>query len=181
MGLRRWLLGAVRVFSLGAVRVFSRGSGIRRDSVLGVLGSVVPDAANDANSGVSDSWRSPSCRKRFIPCDPPCENPTRSRDSVSLSITPASVVAHLSSHAHCPVALHREYAPSPSLRPSPLLQRLTASFGMGRAGFVEVLPDAVVLPAAVVVRPPYLPSVLWAFRPASGHAVPQRARMGRMA
>lgn len=144
-------------------------------------------------SGVSDSWRSPSCRKRFIPCDPPCENPTRSRDSASLSITPASVVAHLSSHAHCPVAPHREYAPSPSLRPSPLLQRLTASFGMGRAGFVVAPPDAVVLPAAVpledvvrdvvavVVRPPYLPSVLWAFRPASGHAVPQRARMGRMA
>lgn len=127
------------------------------------------------------------------PINPPCENPTRSRNSASLSITPASVVAHLSSHAHCPVAPHREYAPSPSLRPAPLLQRLMASFGMGRAGFVVVLPDAVVLPAAVVlgdvvrnvvavvVRPPYSPSVRLAFRPASGHAVPQKARMGRMA
>ena len=128
MGLSSWLLRSAgrgegppvaRRFWVGVppgrgILAFSLGSGICRDSSIGTVGSTRPDAANDADPGVSGLWSSSMRRKIFIPCAPPCENPVRNRESAPLSITRASVVAHWSFRVHYRVDPRRGIAPSPS-------------------------------------------------------------------
>jgi hypothetical protein len=58
MGLSRWLLssagrGEGPPVARRGILAFSLGSGICRDSSIGTVGSTRPDAANDADPGVS--------------------------------------------------------------------------------------------------------------------------------